>query len=160
MIEAIRSFVTCIHCFPSSKAHIHGISGFIQNHLVSGISGSSGGTGASLHLTTMTDFLWLSSNRPDLAASLPSIGGKYSRCFLCLALSRRDLNYRRWALSRRGFRVTTSTTIDMVNELTYSGTEQQLRQLALIRAHNLLQFEVVIWGYIDILVVALRILST
>jgi len=56
--------------------------------------------------------------------------------------------------------VTTSTTIDMVNELTYSGTEQQLRQVALIRAHNLLQYEVVIWGHIDILVVALRILST
>ncbi len=49
-----------------------------------------------------------SSNRlpePDLAAPLPSIEGTYSRCFLCLALSRRGLNYRRWALSRRGFRV-------------------------------------------------------
>ena len=50
-----------------------------------------------------------SSNRlpePDLAAPLPSIEGTYSRCFLCLALSRRGLNYLRWALSRRGFRVT------------------------------------------------------
>ncbi len=117
-------------------------------------------TGASLHLFTMTDSLRLSSNRlpePDLAAPLPSIGGTYSRCF-CLALSRRGLNYRRWALSRRGFRVTTSTTIDMVGEFTYSRTEQQLKQLALTRAHNLLEYEV-IWGHIDILVVAVRRLS-
>jgi len=32
----------------------------------------------------------------------------------------------------------TSTTIDMVDEFTYSRTEQQLKQLALTRAHNLL----------------------
>ncbi len=97
----------------------------------------------------MTDFLRLSSDRlpePDLAAPLPFIEGTYSRCF-CLTLSRRGfrrgLNYRRWALSRRGFRVTTSTTIDMVGELTYSRTEQQLKQLALTRAHNLLEYEVI-----------------
>jgi len=54
--------------------------------------------------------------------------------------------------------VTTSTTIDMVGEFTYSRTEQQLKQLALTRAHNLLQYEV-IWGHIDILVVAVRRLS-
>ncbi len=41
--------------------------------------------------------------------------------------------------------MTTSTTIDMVGELTYSRTEQQLKQLALTRAHNLLEYEV-IWG--------------
>jgi len=46
----------------------------------------------------------------------------------------------------------------MIDELTYSGTEQQLRQLALTRAHNLLDYEV-IWGHIDILVVAVRRLS-
>jgi len=33
----------------------------------------------------------------------------------------------------------------MVGELTYSRTEQQLKQLALTRAHNLLEYEV-IWG--------------
>ena len=106
----------------------------------------------------MTDSLRLSSNRlpePDLAAPLPFIEGTYSRCFW-LALSRRGLNYRRWALSHRGFRVTTSTTIDMIGELTYSWTEQQLKQLALTRAHNLLEFEV-IWGHIDILVVVRRL---
>jgi len=54
--------------------------------------------------------------------------------------------------------VTTSTTIDMVGEFTYSRTEQQLKQLALTRVHNLLQYEV-IWGHIDILVVAVRRLS-
>ena len=54
--------------------------------------------------------------------------------------------------------MTTSTTIDMVDESTYSLTEQQLRQLALTRAHNLLEYEV-IWGHIDILVVAFRRLS-
>jgi hypothetical protein len=54
--------------------------------------------------------------------------------------------------------VTTSTTIDMVGELTYSRTEQQLKQLALTRAHNLLEYEV-IWGHIDILVVSVRRLS-
>ncbi len=54
--------------------------------------------------------------------------------------------------------MTTSTTIDMVGEFTYSRTEQQLKQLALTRVHNLLQYEV-IWGHIDILVVAVRRLS-
>jgi hypothetical protein len=54
--------------------------------------------------------------------------------------------------------VTTSTTIDMIGEFTYSRTEQQLKQLALTRAHNLLEYEV-IWGHIDILVVAVRRLS-
>ncbi len=37
------------------------------------------------------------------------------------------------------------TTMDMDDDLTYSGTEQQLRQLALTRARNLLEDEV-IWG--------------
>ncbi len=46
-----------------------------------------------------------------------------------------------------------TTRIDMDDELTYSGTEQQLRQLALSRAHNLLEYDV-IWGQTDILVVA------
>jgi len=46
----------------------------------------------------------------------------------------------------------------MVGEFTYSRTEQQLKQLALTRVHNLLQYEV-IWGHIDILVVAVRRLS-
>ena len=41
----------------------------------------------------------------------------------------------------------------MVGEFTYSRTEQQLKQLALTRAHNLLKYEV-IWGHINILVVA------
>ncbi len=45
----------------------------------------------------------------------------------------------------------------MVGEFTYSRTEQQLKQLALTQAHNLLEYE--IWGHIDILVVAARRLS-
>ncbi len=39
--------------------------------------------------------------------------------------------------------MTTSTTIEMVDEFTYSRTEQQLKQLALTRAHNLLEYEVI-----------------
>ncbi len=46
-----------------------------------------------------------------------------------------------------------TTRIDMDDELTYSRTEQQLRQLALSRAHKLLEYEV-IWGQTDILVIA------
>ena len=51
-----------------------------------------------------------------------------------------------------------TTRIDMDDELTYSRTEHQLRQLALSRAHNLLEYEV-IWVHIDILAVAIRRLS-
>ena len=61
-------------------------------------------------------------------------------------------------ISRRDFWVTTLMTIDMINEFTYSLTEQQLRQLALTWAHNLLKYEI-IWEHIDILIVAFRRLS-
>jgi hypothetical protein len=37
----------------------------------------------------------------------------------------------------------TVLTIDMIDELTYSRTEQQLEQFALIRTHNLLKDEVI-----------------